>query len=69
MHRPSTYEEKVAKLGQAIVNRYRVIDNEPQNPDALVNPLVWQAHPDGPPIVGRVTSRPVLGGLHHEYAW
>jgi nickel-dependent lactate racemase len=37
MHRPSTYEEKVAKLGQAIVDRYRVIDNEPQNPDALVD--------------------------------
>jgi nickel-dependent lactate racemase len=37
MHRPSTPEEKVAKLGQAIVDRYRVIDNEPQNPDALVD--------------------------------
>jgi nickel-dependent lactate racemase len=37
MHRPSTAEEKVAKLGQALVNRYRVIDNEPQNPDALVD--------------------------------
>jgi nickel-dependent lactate racemase len=37
MHRPSTAEEKVAKLGQAVVNRYRVIDNEPQNPDALVD--------------------------------
>jgi nickel-dependent lactate racemase len=37
MHRPSTLAEKVAKLGQAIVDRYRVIDNEPQNPDALVD--------------------------------
>jgi len=37
MHRPSTPEEKVAKLGQAIVDRYRVVDNEPQNPDALVD--------------------------------
>jgi nickel-dependent lactate racemase len=37
MHRPSTYEEKVAKLGQAVVDRYRVIDNEPQNPEALVD--------------------------------
>jgi nickel-dependent lactate racemase len=37
MHRPSTAEEKVAKLGQAVVDRYRVIDNEPQNPDALVD--------------------------------
>jgi nickel-dependent lactate racemase len=37
MHRPSTEDEKVAKLGQAITDRYRVIDNEPQNPDALVD--------------------------------
>ena len=37
MHRPSTPEEKVTKLGQAVVERYRVIDNEPQNPDALVD--------------------------------
>jgi nickel-dependent lactate racemase len=37
MHRPSTPEEKVAKLGQAVVDRYRVIDNEPQSPDALVD--------------------------------
>jgi nickel-dependent lactate racemase len=37
MHRPSTPEEKVTKLGQAVVDRYRVIDNEPQNADALVD--------------------------------
>jgi nickel-dependent lactate racemase len=37
MHRPSTKEEKVAKLGEDIVKRYRVIDNEPQNPSALVD--------------------------------
>ena len=37
MHRPSTPAEKVAKLGQAVVDRYTVIDNEPQNPDALVD--------------------------------
>jgi nickel-dependent lactate racemase len=37
MHRPSTDEEKVLKLGQAVVDRYRVIDNEPQNPEALVD--------------------------------
>ena len=37
MHRPSTPEEKVAKLGQAVVDRYRVMDNEPQNPAALVD--------------------------------
>jgi lactate racemase len=37
MHRPSTREEKVSKLGADIVARYRVIDNEPQNPEALVD--------------------------------
>ena len=37
MHRPSTPEEKIAKLGQEAVDRYRVIDNEPQNPAALVD--------------------------------
>lgn len=37
MHRPSTPEEKIAKLGAEVVARYRVIDNEPQNPAALVD--------------------------------
>jgi nickel-dependent lactate racemase len=37
MHRASTFEEKVAKLGRALVDRYRVIDSEPQNPAALVD--------------------------------
>jgi nickel-dependent lactate racemase len=37
MHRPSTPDEKVVKLGRAVVERYRVIDNEPQNPEALVD--------------------------------
>jgi lactate racemase len=37
MHRPSTRPEKIAKLGAAVVERYRVIDNEPQNPAALVD--------------------------------
>ena len=37
LHRPSTPEEKIAKLGQAVVDRYRVIDNEPLNPKALVD--------------------------------
>ncbi|MBN1643038.1 MAG: nickel-dependent lactate racemase [Anaerolineae bacterium] len=37
MHRPSTHAEWVAKLGQAVVDRYRVIDNEPRNPEALVD--------------------------------
>lgn len=37
MHRPSTREEKIVKLGQEVVERYRVVDNEPQNPTALVD--------------------------------
>ncbi len=37
LHRPSTPEEKVEKLGQQVVNRYRVVDHEPLNPDALVD--------------------------------
>ncbi len=37
MHRPSTPEEKITKLGADIASRYRVIDNEPQNPSALVD--------------------------------
>jgi len=37
MHRPSTGEEKIAKLGADVVARYRVIDNEPQNPAALAD--------------------------------
>jgi nickel-dependent lactate racemase len=37
MHRPSTPKEKVTKLGAEVVARYRVIDNEPQNPEALVD--------------------------------
>jgi nickel-dependent lactate racemase len=37
MHRPSTPGEKVAKLGVEVVNRYRVLDNKPQNPTALAD--------------------------------
>ena len=37
MHRPSTHEEKIAKLGAGIVSHFRVIDNEPQNAAALVD--------------------------------
>jgi len=37
MHRPSTPEEKIVKLGREVVERYRVIDNEPQNPAALAD--------------------------------
>jgi nickel-dependent lactate racemase len=37
MHRSSTREERVAKLGADVVARYRIVDNEPQNPGALVD--------------------------------
>jgi nickel-dependent lactate racemase len=37
MHRPSTPAERIAKLGAEVVARYRVMDNEPQNPQALVD--------------------------------
>jgi nickel-dependent lactate racemase len=37
MHRPSTPAEKVAKLGQSVVARYRVVDHNAQDPAALVD--------------------------------
>jgi len=48
MHRLSTQEEKITKLGADIVSRYRVIDNEPQNPSALVDLGVT---PGGVPVL------------------
>ena len=35
LHRPSTRQEKVIKLGQAIVDRYRVVDHELFSPAGL----------------------------------
>ena len=37
LHRNSTYEEKVAKLGPELVEKYHVVDNEPQNPANFVD--------------------------------
>jgi nickel-dependent lactate racemase len=37
LHRPSTPDEKIAKLGASLCDRYRVIDHEPQNPAALAD--------------------------------
>jgi len=37
MHRPSTHEEKVAKLTEEVVQRYRVVDHEPQNQEMLID--------------------------------
>lgn len=48
MHRPSTEDEKITKLGADVVSRYKVIDNEPQNPDALVDLGVT---PGGVPVL------------------
>lgn len=48
MHRPSSDEEKNIKLGANIASRYRVIDNEPQNPEALVDLGVT---PGGVPVL------------------
>jgi lactate racemase len=48
MHRSSTGEEKIIKLGAEVVSRYRVIDNEPQNPSALVDLGVT---PGGVPVL------------------
>ncbi len=43
MHRKSTQAEKISKLGAGIVDHYRVIDNEPQNPEMLVDLGLTQA--------------------------
>ncbi len=48
MHRPSTQAEKITKLGSRIVERYRVIDNEPQNPLVLADLGVM---PGGMPVI------------------
>ena len=37
MHRPSTFEEKIAKLGADVALRYTVVDHQAQNPEALAN--------------------------------
>jgi len=37
LHRPSTDEENVAKLGVRLVEKYHVVDNEPQNPANFVD--------------------------------
>lgn len=47
LHRPSTPTEKVSKLGAEIAARFRVIDNEPQNADSLID---LGFTPDGAPV-------------------
>ena len=47
LHRPSTHAEKIAKLGCEIVERYRVIDHDPNQCAAQqgvsVNRLLWKS--------------------------
>lgn len=52
MHRPSNDVERRSMLGEAVVNRYRVIDHEPQNPDKLVD-LGMVAH-NVPAVVSKI---------------
>lgn len=51
LHRPSTSVERLAKLGAAIVSRYRIIDHNALDPDGLIDlgivngiPLVVNRH-------------------------
>ena len=37
MHRPSTAEEKLVKVGKGVHEKYRILDHEPMNPDSLVD--------------------------------
>jgi len=37
LHRPSTVQEREAKLGKDVVERYRVMDHEPRDPGALAD--------------------------------
>ena len=37
LHRASTYEERVAKLGAEVVEKYHIVDNDPQNPTSIVD--------------------------------
>ncbi len=48
MHRASTGDEKLSKLGEKVVARYRVIDSEPQNSAALVD---LGLTPGGVPVI------------------
>jgi nickel-dependent lactate racemase len=47
LHRPSTRAEKIAKLGEEVVRRYRVIDHDPHQCVAQhgvsVNRLLWES--------------------------
>jgi nickel-dependent lactate racemase len=70
VHRPSTHEEKIAKLGAEVVARYRVTDSEPRNTEALVDLGIT---PGGVPVsIHRAAAADLLiaTGLvePHQYA-
>ncbi len=71
MHRPSTWEEKVAKLGRDIVERYRVMDSNPHNPQLLVD--LGIASTGAPMVVSRIACEAdllIVTGIvePHQYA-
>ena len=71
MHRPSTPAEKVAKLGEAVTARYRVIDSEPRNPERLSH--LGTASTGAPMVVNRVACEAdllIATGIvePHQYA-
>jgi nickel-dependent lactate racemase len=37
LHRPSTTEEKVSKLGRGVVERFNVVDQDARNPEGLID--------------------------------
>lgn len=47
MHRPSTPQEKIQKLGSEVVARYRVVDHTPSDPAQLADLGTW----DGVPLL------------------
>lgn len=53
LHRPSTLEERVEKLGQAIVSRYHIIDSAPRDPEQTVDLGVA---PSGVPLTANRTA-------------
>ncbi|MBI2940999.1 MAG: nickel-dependent lactate racemase, partial [Chloroflexi bacterium] len=71
LHRPSTSEERRAKLGDAVVSRVRVVDPEPTNPAQLVD--LGQVGAGIPALVNRVVAEAdlvVATGVvePHQYA-
>ena len=61
MHRPSTFPEKIAKVGMTVAQQYTVVDHQAQNPEALVNlgSLGWPAMDlpaDVPTFVNRIAA-------------